>query len=89
MRINDQDILAIQNITNDLEKNDPMEKKGFLNLTDDLKSPVKYSSDRHNAGTDQFPKSSSSWEDFLPNTFVAPADKTRVVIIPYQLPNNE
>jgi hypothetical protein len=85
MRINDEDILNLKSITNELEKNDPTEKKGFLTLTDDLKSPVQYSSDRHNAGIDQFPKSPALPEpkyelpDFT-RDFVIPMDNTRVVM---------
>lgn len=91
MRISDKDIAELQNITNNLEKNDRMETKGFLNLTDDLQSPVEYSADRHNAGTDQFPKT-SGWQGLeLPipsQDYTAPVDNTRVVI-PYKLPDYE
>ena len=90
MRINDADILELQKITNALEKNDPMEKKGFLNLMDDLKSPVQYSTsaNRFNAGTDQFPKSSSESSSFTFTPYVLPVDNTRVVI-PYRFPDYE
>jgi hypothetical protein len=89
MRINDNDILELQNITNALEKNDPLETRGFLNLTNDLKSPVKYSSDRHNAGTDQFPKSYSFPKlQITTPDYTIPQDNTRVVI-PYRLPDYE
>ena len=50
MRINDDDIKDIKRITTGLEKNDPTEKRGYLNLIDDLKSPVSYGDDRHSAG---------------------------------------
>jgi hypothetical protein len=90
MRISDQDIAELQNITNGLEKNDPLETRGFLNLTDDLKSPVQYSADRHNAGTDQFPKTTTTeqYSGFALPCYVVPQDNTRVVI-PYKLPDYE
>ena len=85
MRINDADILELQKITNGLEKNDPMEKRGFLTLTDDLKSPVQYSTstDRFSAGTGQFPKTTSESSTFTLTPYVVPVDNTRVVI-PYR-----
>jgi hypothetical protein len=43
IRINDQDIKEIKQITDFLEANDPLEQKGYLTLTDDLQTPVKYS----------------------------------------------
>ena len=55
MRINDEDIVEMKNITTQLENDDPTETKGFLTLTDDLLSPVSYGDDRHEAGLDQLP----------------------------------
>jgi RHS repeat-associated protein len=86
MRINDKDILELQKITNALEKNDPLDKKGVLNLTDDLQSSVQYSENRHDAGTEQFPRSSSHSQDDSQLIFpinvipVVPVDNTRVVV---------
>jgi hypothetical protein len=60
MRINDDEIKAIKNITTNLEKNDPTEKAGKLTLKDDLKSPVQYNENRNSAGTDQFPKTTAT-----------------------------
>jgi hypothetical protein len=67
-----------------------LETRGYLNLTDDLLTPVKYSTnttDRHNAGTDQLPKTSAtdnSERGFVLPCFVVPVDNTRVVV-PYRL----
>ena len=100
MRINDVDILELRNITTALEQNDPLEKGNFLTLTDDLQTPVKYSIDldeRHDVGTDQFPKVMKSQIMQLPipsSYYVAPVDNTRVVIpykfvIPHKYLSNE
>ena len=95
MRINDQDILDIQNITNKLEQDDPMETKGYLTLTDDLNTPINYSADRHDVAEDQFPKIKKikiERTNFIKSNnyynYVAPADKTRVSL-PYITTNNE
>ena len=50
IRIADNDIKEIKTITDKLEKDDPIEKKGFLTVTDDLATPVKYSDKPTNAG---------------------------------------
>jgi hypothetical protein len=73
-----------------VRKNDPIEKRGFLTLTDDLKSPVQYSTsaDRFNAGTDQFPRITSESSSFTFTPYVVPVDNTRVVV-PYRLPEYE
>ena len=57
MRINDDDMLQLKEITDNLEKQDPLEKRGVLTLIDDLINPVVYTvtSERHYAGLDQYP----------------------------------
>jgi hypothetical protein len=75
MRINDDDILRMQEITEGLEKNDPTEKAGLFNLIDDLINPVKYNDDRNSAGLDQFPKEQTKVNDIqilpaIDNTYV-------------------
>ena len=87
MRINDQDILEIQNITNDLEKNDSNETKGYLILTDDLKSHVDYSpnsSYRHKVAADQFPLPAPPLDlqidPSLLKRMIVPIDNTRVAL---------
>ncbi|MDR3326682.1 MAG: hypothetical protein LBT04_00865, partial [Prevotellaceae bacterium] len=93
MRINDADILELKNITNALEQNDPLETRGYLNLTDDLLTPVKYttSADRHNAGIDQFPKTSAAKQNagFALPCYVVPLDNPRDVRPPYKLSDYE
>ena len=69
-------------------QNDDLETKGFLNLIDDLNSPVNYSGNRHNAGIKQFPKSPYILNEFTHPT--QPVDKTRVnIVIPYRIPDDE
>ena len=97
LRINDQDIADMKKITDALEASDPLESKGALTVTDDLTSPVKYNNDRHDAGTDQFPKTSatdnsdnSSGRDFGAPCFVVPTNtNNNRVTIPYKLPADE
>jgi RHS repeat-associated protein len=90
MRINDDDMKEIKNVTNGLEKNDSTEKAGNLLLSNDLKNPVSYDFDRHNAGADQFPKNDGSMDILMPEILVPSRDKTYVVpaIIPLTLPEN-
>jgi RHS repeat-associated protein len=86
LRINDDDILEIKNITDALEASDPLETKGYLNLTDDLKTPVEYSTDRlnrANAGLDQIrrmlrPYNIYKWKWYDFDKVYFKADKTRV-----------
>jgi len=87
MRMNDMDILELREITSMLEKNDPMEKRGTLTLTDDLIKPVQYSTsnDRFNAGIEQFPKSSSATSPFSLEPYIVPVNNNRITI-PYKLP---
>ena len=59
MRINDNDISEMKDITSNLEENDPKEKTGVLTLEDELSDPVQYNEDRENAGLSQFPRPSS------------------------------
>lgn len=62
-RINDSDIKEMQNIATNLQNSNPDEKPGVLKLTDDLINPVEYNDERHNAGTSQFPKNSTTTEN--------------------------
>ena len=43
IRMADDDIKELKSITDELEQNDPMEKRGILVVSDDLDSPVNYS----------------------------------------------
>ena len=87
MRINDTDIKAIKSITTNLEKADPTEKAGNLTLSDDLRSPVSYDSNRNSAGISQFPKTETTEERPVPNVapLSQPVDNTYVaptIVIP-------
>ncbi len=62
MRINDSDISEMKKITEELEKNNELEKGGILTLVDDLATPVPYDNNRHQAGSSQFPNN-ISYED--------------------------
>ena len=56
IRIADDDILELKMLTESLEKSDPLEEKGILQVANDLESPVKFT-DR------QFIK--DNWERYL------------------------
>ena len=56
IRIADDDILELKMLTESLEKSDPLEEKGILQVANDLESPVKFT-DR------QFIK--DEWERYL------------------------
>ncbi len=68
MRINDDDIKEMKSTTEQLEKNDPTEKRGMLSLNDDLTEPVEYNQDRNSAGLSQFPKTAPKvqFQRFVP-----------------------
>ncbi|MFN0081174.1 MAG: RHS repeat domain-containing protein [Ferruginibacter sp.] len=92
MRINDEDIKKLKEVTTQLEKEDPTEKKGKLTLTDDLKAPVVYNADRNKAGTEQFPAITPvapPAPSMAPLFIVIPIDNTYVAprpIIPLKSP---
>jgi hypothetical protein len=85
LRINDDDMLEIKNITDALEVSDPLETKGYLTLTDDLKTPVEYSTNRlnrANAGLDQIQRILKSYiygyKIYDSDKLYFKSDKTRV-----------
>lgn len=47
LRINDNDIARLKQITDKLESDDPTEKKGYLTLVDDLTEPAVYDDNRN------------------------------------------
>lgn len=90
IRINDDDIAELKRITDALEKNDPEETRGYLTVSDDLDTPVTYSTDasiRRRVGLPEPVVEPEHSEDTpisilsKPNP-ICPADKTRVQL-PY------
>lgn len=78
LRINDQDIADLKQITDALQVNDTQERPGVLTVFDDLRSPVEYNENRHNAASEQFPMPSSENDFILYEDLSLPCDNTYV-----------
>lgn len=76
LRINDQDIADLKQITDALQVNDTQERPGLLTVFDDLRSPVEYNENRHNAASEQFPMPSSENDFILYEDLSLPCDNT-------------